>query len=216
MTPDTPGCNASNDCSECKEGTLEYSEPLFTFSCIMPTMYSRFEGIHKSPTRWAVARSSGVGMLRARCCCYSNLEGRQVDKKWFLQNSLVLSFRKDRVYRQVSGAAISKVATYPHRQPWRHTRRHASNPTTAKLGNACDSPFAARAPSEFPQQICPRRAENSTIPLRQFYTNEQPSRCLPKFPISSSSSRSAGARMLSVRSHHTIYTKAIAVAARGG
>ncbi len=45
-----------------------------------PTIHSRFEGVHKSPTRWAVALSSAVGMMNTvytcRDCDQSGLNGR--------------------------------------------------------------------------------------------------------------------------------------------
>lgn len=39
-------------------------QPWFSSVRSEHTMYSKFEGIHKSPTRWFAARSSGVGILR--------------------------------------------------------------------------------------------------------------------------------------------------------
>jgi hypothetical protein len=81
----------------------------------------------------------------------------------------------------------------------RHTRRHPHHTTN---GNAQHRPFVARASSEksTPHAKLPglRKFTITTDRTIRTDSSNQP-RCLPKSPISSSSSRSAGARMLSVR-----------------
>ena len=67
-----------------------------------PTIHSRFESTRKSPTRWAVARSSGVGMLKIGS---SNQSGCNQDWLWIkytfdlLGNKKIIEIFKNRGFR---------------------------------------------------------------------------------------------------------------------
>jgi hypothetical protein len=82
---------------------------------------------------------------------------------------------------------------------------HTSSPRQAESSSAPNRPMAARASSEeshSTSNLCGPRCETSrsrTDPSSETTRHHIPSRCLQKSQTSSSSSRSAGARMLAVR-----------------
>ncbi|KAH8633570.1 hypothetical protein IG631_12204 [Alternaria alternata] len=81
---------------------------------------------------------------------------------------------------------------------------HTSSPHQARSSNACGQPLCSPC---FSSEVSPgpesttilRSRTSRSIPNSNDPSTHKSSRCLPKFPTSSSSSRSAGARMPAVR-----------------
>jgi hypothetical protein len=81
----------------------------------------------------------------------------------------------------------------------RHTRRHPAMPHPVSRNTAFRRPvrFSEKRPPHAADQFGVRSSSRPNRTIRTDSSNQP--RCLPKSPISSSSSRSAGARMPAVR-----------------
>lgn len=86
----------------------------------------------------------------------------------------------------------------PHRSS-RHTRRHPAIPHPASRDTALQRPVRSEWSTPHAKLSGLGKFTITTETRNPIPTRHIRPRCLPKFPTSSSSSRSAGARMLSVR-----------------
>jgi hypothetical protein len=141
LTPDAPRCDTSNDSSKGEEGSLTQYQHLVVLTCRIPTTTRKSQGIHRSLTRWPVARSRGVGMLKMEAFASGYLKlGELVGFTSYLIHS-----------RKTAGILGGYVCA---RQPLKLATislscpvgaPHTSSPRHAAFGLAQHSPLATRA-----------------------------------------------------------------------
>ena len=145
-----------------------------------------------SLTRWFVARSRGVGMMSLS---FRSLGADQFD----LSVDLLLSIQRFTGKTTVASKANWQPVALARLAP------HTSSPHQAKCSNAPTAPYrpVRQARNPTPQPICLVRAakvhDHEPTHFPEPTRHHTPSQCLPKSQTSSSSSRSADARMLAVR-----------------
>jgi hypothetical protein len=85
LTPNAPRCDTSNDGSKGEEGSLIQYQHMMFLTYRIPTTTRKSQGIHRSLTRWPVARSRGVGILKMEAFATG-----------YLKLGEVVGFRSDR------------------------------------------------------------------------------------------------------------------------
>jgi hypothetical protein len=141
LAPYAPCCDTSNDGSKSEEGSLIKYQRLTVLICRTPTTTKKSQGIHRSLTRWPVARSRGVGMPEKESVCYRMIEAgrgcRICELSWCTQ---VEKCRKTGRICRFKAAFETRNHLLILPAVRRHTRRHPAIPYRASRNTAFQRP----------------------------------------------------------------------------